>query len=141
MYIKLDQTTKEPAYKQIHRQIAEMVRDGLLEAGSKIPSVRELARSLGVSVKTVYNAYETLAAENIIETRGGSGTYVTEQPGVVTGTNLRTREEMGGELTELPPMRWEPYQFGTDFFGMPMRETGDLIKLTQAYPDPGLFPF
>ena len=143
MYIKLDQTTKEPAYKQIHRQVAEMVRDGLLEAGQKIPSVRELARSLGVSVKTVYNAYETLAAENIIETRGGSGTYVTAQPGVVTGTNLRTREEMGGEISELPPMRWEPYALRTDFFAMPVsrRRTESLISLSQASPDPALFPF
>jgi DNA-binding transcriptional MocR family regulator len=143
MYIKLDQNTKEPAYKQIHRQIAEMVRDGLLEAGSKIPSVRELARSLGVSVKTVYNAYETLCAENIIETRGGSGTYVTAQPGVVTGTNLRTREEMGGEFKDLPPMRWEPYFFGSDFFGLPRskKHAGEVISLHQASPDPALFPF
>src|SRR5687767_2589443 len=96
-----------------------MVRDGLLEAGQKIPSVRELARSLGVSVKTVYNAYETLAAENIIETRGGSGTYVTPQPGIVSGQNLRTREEMGGEISELPPMRWEPYAFRSEFFLQP----------------------
>jgi DNA-binding transcriptional MocR family regulator len=143
MYIKLDQNTKEPAYKQIHRQIAEMVRDGLLEAGQKIPSVRELARSLGVSVKTVYNAYETLCAENIIETRGGSGTYVTAQPGVVTGTNLRTREEMGGEISELPPMRWEPYAFRSEFFGMPLsrKHSGDVIKLHLSSPDPSLFPF
>jgi DNA-binding transcriptional MocR family regulator len=143
MYIKLDQSSKEPAYKQIHRQIAELVRDGLLTAGQKIPSVRELARSLGVSVKTVYNAYETLAAENIIETRGGSGTYVTAQPGVVTGQNLRTREEMGGDLSELPPMRWEPYAFKSEFFMLPLskKHTGDTIRFTQSSPDPALFPF
>jgi DNA-binding transcriptional MocR family regulator len=143
MHINLDQSSKEPAYRQIHRQIADMVRDGLLEAGQKIPSVRELARSLGVSVKTVYNAYESLCAENIIETRGGSGTYVTSQPGVVTGANLRTREEMGGQLSELPPMRWEPYFFRSEFFLNPVAKarTGTPIRFTQAYPDPALFPF
>ncbi|MDQ3024435.1 MAG: PLP-dependent aminotransferase family protein, partial [bacterium] len=143
MYVHLDRSSKEPAYKQIHRQIAELVRDGLLEAGSKIPSVRELSRELGVSVKTVYNAYETLCAENIIETRGGSGTYVTEQPGIVSGHNLRTREEMGGDLSDLPPMRWEPYAFRSEFFLMPWSrsQTSELIKFTQAYPDPALFPF
>jgi DNA-binding transcriptional MocR family regulator len=119
-----------------------MVRDGLLEAGQKIPSVRELARSLGVSVKTVYNAYETLAAENIIETRGGSGTYVTEQPGVVTGQNLRTREEMGEDLSELPPMRWEPYAFRSESFMMPWSKSArEMIHLHQTSPDPSLFPF
>ncbi len=71
MNITIDKSLKEPAYEQIKRQIGDLVRDGLLEAGEKIPSVRELARSLGVSVKTVYSAYEALAAENIIATRHG----------------------------------------------------------------------
>jgi DNA-binding transcriptional MocR family regulator len=143
MNINIDRTSKEPAYEQIRRQIGDLVRDGLLEAGEKIPSVRELARSLGVSVKTVYSAYEALAAENIIATRHGSGTFITTQPGVATGVNLRTREEMGGPISELPPMRWEPYFFRSEFFAVPRskRHIGDLIKFTQAYPDPSLFPF
>lgn len=143
MNITIDKVSKESAYEQIRRQIAELVRDGLLEAGEKIPSVRELARSLGVSVKTVYSAYEALAAENIIATRHGSGTYITAQPGVALGVNLRTREEMGGPVSELPPMRWEPYFFKSEFFGVPRskRHTGDLIQLSRATPDPSLFPF
>ncbi len=50
---------------------------------------------------------------------------------------------MGGPLSELPPMSWEPYFFKSEFFGVPRskRHTGDLIKFTQAYPDPSLFPF
>lgn len=143
MNITIDKLSKESAYEQIRRQIAELVRDGLLEAGEKIPSVRELARSLGVSVKTVYSAYEALAAENIIATRHGSGTYITAQPGVALGVNLRTREEMGGPVSELPPMRWEPYFFKSEFFGVPRskRHTGDLIQMSRANPDPALFPF
>lgn len=143
MHIKLDKTDKEPAYRQIHRQVADMIRDGLLTAGEKIPSVRELARALGVSVKTVYNAYETLAAENLIETRSGSGTFVTAQPGIATGVHLGTREEMHGPLSELPPMRWEPYSFKSEFFGVPMSKKyqGSLIKMALASPDPALFPF
>jgi 2-aminoadipate transaminase len=143
MNITIDKNEKEPAYEQIRRQIVELVRDGLLEAGEKIPSVRELARSLGVSVKTVYSAYEALSAENIISTRHGSGTYITAQPGVATGVNLRTREEMGGPLHELPPMRWEPYSFRSEFFQLPRskRQAGDLIRFSMANPDPSLFPF
>jgi DNA-binding transcriptional MocR family regulator len=143
MNLRVDKLAAEPVYEQIRRQIAELVTDGLLSAGEKIPSVRELARALGVSVKTVYTAYEELAAANVIESRHGSGTFVTAQPGVVSGANLRTREEMGGPLTELPPMRWEPYFFKSEFFGVPRskRHQGDLIRFTQAYPDPSLFPF
>jgi GntR family transcriptional regulator/MocR family aminotransferase len=143
MNLTIDKSSKEPAYEQIHRQISDLVRNGLLEAGAKIPSVRELARSLGVSVKTVYSAYEALAAENLIESRHGSGTFITTQPGVVTGVNLRTREEMGGPLSELPPMRWEPYYFRSEFFLVPpsKRHACDLIRFTLASPDPALFPF
>lgn len=143
MNINIDKNSKEPAYEQIRRQINDLVRDGLLEAGEKIPSVRELARSLGVSVKTVYSAYEALAAENIIATRHGSGTYITAQPGVALGVNLRTREEMGGPLSELPPMRWEPYFFRSEFFQIPRSKSqlGELIKFSVATPDPALFPF
>ena len=143
MNLKIDKHIAEPVYEQIRRQIAELVRDGLLAAGEKIPSVRELARALGVSVKTVYTAYEELAAENIIESRHGSGTFVTAHPSVVSGGNLRTRDEMGGPLSELPPMRWEPYFFRSEFFGVPRskRHQGDLIRFTQASPDPALFPF
>ena len=142
MDLKINRNSKEPAYEQLRQQVRQLVEDGLLVAGEKLPSVRDLARKLGVSVKTVRTAYDELAAENIIETRHGSGTYVTAHPSVVMGTNLRTREEMGGPLSELPPMRWEPFDFKSEFFMMPPpRNAAKLIRFTQASPDPALFPF
>ncbi len=142
MNLTIDRHSDEPAYEQIRRQITQLVQDGLLAAGEKLPSVRELARSLGVSVKTVRRAYDELAADNIIETRHGSGTFVIEHPEVALGTNLRTREEMGSPLAELPPMLWEPFNFKSEFFGMPRsRKHGDLIRFSWASPDPALFPF
>jgi DNA-binding transcriptional MocR family regulator len=142
MDLKLDHISKVPAYEQIRRQLRQLVEDGLLSAGARLPSVRELARKLSVSVKTVRTAYDELAAENILETRHGSGTYVTAHPSVAMGTNLRTREEMGSSLSELPPMRWEPFDFKSEFFMMPPpRNASKLIRFTQASPDPALFPF
>jgi DNA-binding transcriptional MocR family regulator len=143
MNISIDKDSKEPVYEQIRRQVLDLVNDGLLIAGQKIPSVRDLSRQLGVSVKTVYSAYESLAAEKIIETRHGSGTYITDNPDIVTGNNLRTREEMGGNIDELPPMRWEPYFLTSGFFGMPWFEgnTEKFIKMSLGSPDPSLFPF
>jgi DNA-binding transcriptional MocR family regulator len=142
--LNIDKEGKEPVYQQIHHQIKSLVLDGLLEAGTKIPSVRQLAKDLGVSVTTVHYAYEALAAENIIETRHGSGTYITAHPGVIAGTNLRTREEMDTDLGDLPPMRWEPYGFKSDFFRIPPSKKHSeegLIKFSVATPDPHLFPF
>ncbi len=142
MDLKIDKNSKVPAYEQLRKQVRQLVEDGLLAAGTRLPSVRDLARKLGVSVKTVRTAYDELAAENIIETRHGSGTFVTAHPTVAMGTNLRTREEMGGPLSELPPMRWEPFDFKSEFFMMPPpRNPAKLIRFTQASPDPALFPF
>src|SRR5690349_5829724 len=119
MNLTLDRSSKTPVYEQIREQVTQLVRDGLLTRGQRIPSVRELARDMGVSIKTVRTAYDELAAENIIETRHGSGTFVAALPEVATGANLRTREEMGGTLGDLPQMRWDPYDYQSDFFGMP----------------------
>lgn len=143
MNIRIDRESKQPVYEQIREQVEELVRDGLLPAGTRIPSVRELALALGVSVKTVRSAYDELGARNIIETRHGSGTYISSDPDIVVGDNLRTREEMSDSLEDLPPMRWEPYFFRSEFFGMPRskRHGQGLIRLSQATPDPGLFPF
>lgn len=142
MNLTIDKHGDAPAYEQIRQQITELVQTGLLAAGAKLPSVRELAKSLGVSVKTVRRAYDELGADNIIQTRHGSGTFVTDLPEVATGTHLRTREEMGGPLAELPPMRWEPFAFKSEFFHMPLSvRYEELIRFTWASPDPALFPF
>jgi DNA-binding transcriptional MocR family regulator len=142
MELIIDRDSNSPAYEQIRRQIRQLVEDGLLAAGTRLPSVRDLAKKLGVSVKTVRTAYDELAAESIVETRHGSGTFVSSTPAVAMGTNLRTREEMGSQLSELPPMRWEPYDFKSDFFMMPWaHNVRKLIRFTMASPDPALFPF
>jgi DNA-binding transcriptional MocR family regulator len=143
MNIHIDKESKEPIHAQIRRQIARLVRDGLLSAGEKLPSVRELSKLLNVSRKTVHTAFEELSAENIIESRQGSGTFVTSLPRVATGANLRTRAEMETSIENQPPMRWEPYHFRSDFFLIPpsRKKPEQLIKFTQANPDPALFPF
>jgi GntR family transcriptional regulator/MocR family aminotransferase len=142
MNLQIDKQSSEPVYEQIRRQVEQLVRDGLLPAGTRIPSVRQLALSLGVSKNTVSMAYEELAAQSIIETRHGSGAYVCANPDVVTGVNLGRRQEMATDLDDFPPMRWEPYFFRSEFFGMPIsKRAGDMIRFTQAAPDPALFPF
>ncbi len=142
MQLKIDKASSIPAYQQIHEQIVRLVEDGLLEAGSKLPSVRALARQLGVSLATVQTAYEELEAINMIESRHGSGTYVTGMPHKATGANLGTREEMFGELSDLPEMRWEPYHFRSDFFLVPPPPNREnFIRFSIGNPDPSLFPF
>lgn len=57
--------------------IRERIAARQLTPGARLPSVRQAARTMGVSVSTVVEAYERLAAEGTIRSRPGSGFYVS----------------------------------------------------------------
>jgi LacI family transcriptional regulator len=61
---------------QIRAKIAFLVADGALSPGEGLPSVRALARQLGVNVNTVRAAYARLEADGLVRTRHGVGTVV-----------------------------------------------------------------
>ena len=61
---------------QIRARIALLIADGELNAGDRLPSVRELARQLGVNVNTARSAYAELEADGLVSTRHGVGTTV-----------------------------------------------------------------
>jgi GntR family transcriptional regulator/MocR family aminotransferase len=63
----------------IYRALLEAVRAGRLTTGDRLPPTRALAQDLGVSRNTVALAYERLVAEGFLESRVGSGTFVTGQ--------------------------------------------------------------
>ena len=62
---------------RIYPAVREAVLDGRLNAGDRVPASRDLARQLGVARGTVTAAYDRLVAEGFLESRAGSGTYVT----------------------------------------------------------------
>jgi GntR family transcriptional regulator len=83
-----------PMYLQIMEQIKQRVAVGDWPGGREIPSIRELAVSLRVSVITIKRAYLELEREGIIVTQQGKGSFVAPQPDL----KPRLREE---ELTAL----------------------------------------
>ena len=69
--LKLSQATGVPYYRQIVDQLADLVRSGQLAPGSLLPSVRDLAAQLLVSLITVRNAYDDLENAGLIVRRQG----------------------------------------------------------------------
>ncbi len=63
--------------EQIRDQIRGLIAAGRLGAAERLPSVRQLAKDLGVAPGTVAKAYKTLEAEGFISTRTGGGTRVS----------------------------------------------------------------
>src|SRR5438105_10548346 len=73
---RLHQDDPAPVYIQIERRIRMGVADGTLQPGDHLPSVRDLARKLGLSPNTVGRAYADLSREGVIMARAGGGSEI-----------------------------------------------------------------
>ncbi|MEP6885611.1 MAG: PLP-dependent aminotransferase family protein [Gammaproteobacteria bacterium] len=73
--IELDRTGR-PLTAQIADRLAALIQTGQLGAGSRLPSVRQMAARLKVSTFTVIAGYDRLIARNLIEARAGAGYFV-----------------------------------------------------------------
>lgn len=76
MFIELD--GDGPAYQQLTRALKAAILNGSLSAGTRLPPTRSLAQELGMSRITVLSAYDQLRAEGYLQSRVGSGSYVSE---------------------------------------------------------------
>ena len=76
--VVVDRVARTPLAVQISAQLQAAVTGGVLRAGDRLPSSRDLATTLGVSRTVVTNAYARLFAEGWLEGRHGSGTYVAD---------------------------------------------------------------
>lgn len=77
MKIIISNASGEPIYEQIARQIRDQIIRGELQPGEALPSIRNLARELQISVITTKRAYEELEKDGFIETVGGKGSFVS----------------------------------------------------------------
>jgi DNA-binding transcriptional MocR family regulator len=87
-----------PAYLRLARALSTQIRAGRLAVGSRLPTERDLARSLGVSRTSVVSAYSALREEGAIVSRQGAGTWVA-------GEDLPAPKEAAGPplLREVGP--------------------------------------
>ncbi len=74
----LNQASGVPFYRQITDQLTDLIRRGTLSRGAQLPSVRDLAVQLKVSLITTRRAYADLEAAGLIAARQGQGTFVAE---------------------------------------------------------------
>lgn len=79
MKILISNKSKRPIYEQLENQLRDNILNGALKADEKLPSIRQLAKDLGISVITVKRSYDDLESEGFIQTISGKGSYVTGQ--------------------------------------------------------------
>lgn len=74
--IKLDLQSRMPIYEYLKEQITKLTMLGVLDADEKLPSVRTLARDVGINPNTVQKAYQDLERDGIIYTISGRGSFI-----------------------------------------------------------------
>lgn len=99
MKIVISNSSKEPIYEQIKRQIKESILRGDLRENELLPSIRQLAKDLQISVITTKRAYDDLEQEGFIVSVVGKGSFVAGQNReFLREMRLRWIEERLGEV-------------------------------------------
>ncbi|EWS79838.1 GntR family transcriptional regulator [Brachybacterium phenoliresistens] len=87
-----------PPYEQIRRAVIAQIDRGTIGTGDRLPSIRTLARDLGLAPGTVARAYKELEAEGVIETRRGGGTRVAAGPAAPAEIPPQLQEILDGAV-------------------------------------------
>lgn len=76
MKVIISNQSELPIYAQIREQLKEQILNGQIPEGSTLPSIRQLAKEVGVSVITTTRAYNELEVEGFIASMQGRGSVV-----------------------------------------------------------------
>lgn len=105
MKIILSNKSDLPIYAQIKKQIKEQILKGIIKENEYLPSIRQLARDLSISVITTTRAYQELESEGFIASMQGKGSIVLPQDTeMIKEQNLMKIEECFQEGIDIGEM-------------------------------------
>lgn len=93
MYIEIDFNSEEAFYIQLRNQIIIGIATNQYQEGDTLPSVRQLADSVGINMHTVNKAYSVLKQEGFIRLDRRKGAVIA-----IDVDKLRATEEMRADL-------------------------------------------
>jgi len=96
----LDTRDRRPIYEQLKSKITELVLKEVYPPGMQLPSVRSLARELGVNPNTVQKAYQELEREQVIYTISGKGSFISANPQAKERRRQEVLEQLKGSVQE-----------------------------------------
>lgn len=92
---QIDIMSRTPVYEQIISQLENFVLTGILKAGDKVPSVRNLSSTLSINPNTIQKAYSELDNRGILYSVPGKGCFIHEE------AKTRLMQKKQSELTQL----------------------------------------
>ena len=91
--IHINPSSGVPIYRQIMDMIKDAVMSGQIKPGEQLPSIREIAERMTINSLTVLKAYNKLEAIGIISTKRGMGTFVADQPALLSKKGRKSEIE------------------------------------------------
>jgi len=107
--INLDYQSRTPIYQQIVNNIEKYVALGILKEREQIPSIREMASSIGINPNTVKKSYDILESRGIIRTISTKGTFISEN------TKKTTQDKIDKEINHIKEEINELTKLGISF--------------------------
>ena len=92
--IHLDYRDTRPIYSQIIDSVKDQIAAGILEAGERLPSVRELAAQLAINPNTIQRSYRALESDGWIVTVPGKGCFVSANGNCQEQERLRLLDQL-----------------------------------------------
>lgn len=130
MRIIVSNQSELPIYAQIKEQLKEQILNGQIPEGTTLPSIRQLAKEIGVSVITTTRAYSDLEAEGFIATMQGKGSVVLSKDNSMVREQYLMRIEEGlTTAIETARTMGLPDEELTGIFQNLLRETTDKKKI------------
>lgn len=96
--IQIDKKSNLPIHEQVTESIISLVINGVLQPGDKVPSVRFLARQLGVNPNTIQKSYANLLQHGILYSQKGKGDFVSDH---VNALQVLKKKELLTRLADL----------------------------------------
>lgn len=104
MNIIISNSNNSPIYEQLYNQIKNLIISDSLKEGEILPSIRNLAKDLKISVVTTKKAYDELEKEGYINTVHGKGSFVAEKnTEILRETRLKEIEEYMQKIVSISP--------------------------------------
>ncbi len=111
--LKIDLLSKEPIVEQVYRGIRHEIASGRISAGQSLPTVRQLAGDLGISLNTVARSYRLLELDGLVNPIRGRGTVVADKEqteSVKEMSEIRLRVELRNLLTSAKLAGWSKHK-------------------------------
>ena len=99
--ISLNYRDSRPIYEQVKDEFRNLVVSGALEAGDKLPSVRELSVQLAINPNTIQRAYRELEQEGYIYSVPGKGSFAAGDRDVTGGRKAELFRNFDSAVREL----------------------------------------